>query len=74
MDKCTKKNLYCKNKNYVTSVFQKTSNKMKGQEETGEKDVRQKKKKGRKINIPMQKELRYITTEKIKSLNNGWGK
>ena len=47
---------------------------MKGQEETGEKDVRQKKKKGRKINIPMQKELRYITTEKIKSLNNGWGK
>ena len=43
MDKCTKKNLYCKNKNYVTSVFQKTSNKMKGQEEIGEKDDCQKK-------------------------------
>lgn len=46
---------------------------MKGQEEIGAKEVCQKKK-GRKINIPMQKELRYITTEKIKSLNNGWGK
>ena len=44
MDKCTKKNLYCKNNNYVTSVFQKTSNKMKGQEEIGAKDVCQKKK------------------------------
>lgn len=31
---------------------------MKGQEEIGEKDVCQKKKKGRKTNIPMQKELR----------------
>ena len=64
MDKCTKKNLYCKNKNYVTSVFQKTSNKMKGQEETGEKDDCQKK--GKKNQHPYAERAQTITTEKIR--------
>ena len=66
MDKCTKKNLYCKNKNYVTSVFQKTSNKMKGQEETGEKDVRQKKKKEEKLIFLCRKSSDTLLQKKLR--------
>lgn len=53
MDKWTKKKQYCKNKNYlITSVFQKTLNKMKEQQKQLEKKMFVKKN-GRKINIPL---------------------
>ena len=56
MDKWTKKKLYCKNKNYlITSVFQKTLNKMKEQQKKLEKKMFVKKKEEKLISPYIEK-------------------